>query len=162
MLGYYLGLYYCEDIPWPWQTLFSKTFSWNLPTVSEGSFIIMVGNMMSCSQTCRWGSSWEFYIWVGRQEEEEDSELGMGSLKPQSPSLWHTSFNKVITINPFKQCHTLVIKYSNLWVFGGHSHSNHDISNSSVWWGLRILIYWAWNTEHKTLYRPLYLWITQI
>lgn len=125
MLGYYLGFYYCEDIPWPWQTLFSKAFSWNLPTVSEGSFIIMVGNMMSCRQTCRWGSSWEFYIWVGGQEEEQDAELGMGSLKPQSPSLWHTSFNKVLIINPFKQCHTLVIKYSYLWVYRGHSHSNH-------------------------------------
>lgn len=34
------------------------------------STVIMVGSVLTSRQTCNWQSSWEFYVWIGRQQEE--------------------------------------------------------------------------------------------
>jgi hypothetical protein len=73
-------------------------------------------------QTWCWRRS---YITIHGQEEERDSGLSKGFWLLRAHSQWHIFSNIATPPNPFKQCYSLVTKYSNLWVPGGHSHLNH-------------------------------------
>lgn len=54
--------------------------------------------------------------------------LGFWSLKV----LWHNSSNKTTPPCPFKQCHSLVTKHSNLCACGGHCHLNYHTNDLSL------------------------------
>jgi hypothetical protein len=51
------------------------------------SIIVMVQNMVACSQKWCWSRSWELYIWIGRQQEVRDTGPGLNiwNLKAHTP-----------------------------------------------------------------------------
>jgi hypothetical protein len=83
----------------------------------------LVARMVVPRQTWCWRRSWEFYILICRQQKETvyhtGHSLSIGDLKacPYSGILPPTKphFLKI----PFP-----MYKYSNIWIYGGHSYSN--------------------------------------
>ena len=80
----------------------------------------MAGSLGAHRQTWCWRGSWEFYIWISRQQEESET-LGLAwtsvpsestpsdTLPPTQPHLLQQGHNK---------CHSL-------WVYGAHFLSYH-------------------------------------
>ena len=51
--------------------------------------------MAAWKQTWCWEGSWEFYIWISRQQEDRERHWAwLEHLRPWSPPQWHTSSSK--------------------------------------------------------------------
>lgn len=76
-----------------------------------------------------WTESWEFTSSnTSRKWKERKPYLVMLS-NLNTFSHWYTPSRKAVPLKPSKQ-HQLVIKCSNMWARGGHSHSHHCIFSS--------------------------------
>lgn len=85
-----------------------------------------------------WRSTWELHPDLQAERDRREGERGEGETGPSGMafwnlklhSQWHSSSNKAVPnpSNLFKQCHSLMTKFSNAWAYGGrHSYSNHHI-----------------------------------
>lgn len=100
----------------------------------------MTGSMVEGRQAWYW-RSWELY--PGPQAERV-SQGSNGLLKSQSsPSRTHKA-TPPNPSNPFKWCHSLVTKHSNMWVHGGHSYLNHHKCHTVGKWQKQGLLKSTW------------------
>lgn len=81
----------------------------------------MVGNMATHRQKWLWKSCWVFYIRIcWQQEKSKTLGLAWDFFKPpnQCPSdILPPKRSQFLIL--LKQCHSLIIKHSHLWTYGG-------------------------------------------
>lgn len=107
----------CDKTPRPRQL--RKVFNWDYGFRGLGPMI------------ARWRNIWELTSW-SISTRPRGGSWGTGNRtrlwKPQSMLLLTCLFHKGhVPPNCFQTVHQLESKYSNVWVYGGHCHSNYDM-----------------------------------
>lgn len=90
----------------------------------------MVGRMVSRRQTRCWRGGWEFYIQIGKhQEERVDTRPNLGFWDLKTHPQWHTTFHKATPT--LTRSHLLIVPHS-LWVYERYFHPNHHREASLI------------------------------
>lgn len=98
-----------------------KAFNWGLVYSSE----VVNGGNLAYRQTWYWRGTWDFYIWIGRQQEEETFGLA-----------WSSEISETFPSNTLLPSRVRLLKVPFPIILWGHFHSNHHacVHDSFIDW----------------------------